>query len=152
MACSTVSESWGSNWGAIFGFMTLFCGFLVLAPSMSTSADGVIRRWVDVFWTSDPRLQAMKTSAIRYVYFGVLSVYTLLGFIMLCLKQPEALLLIATTIYNFALGISCLHTLAVNCWLLPKELRPNWFSKLALGSAGVFFFTVACLATMAKFV
>ena len=28
--------------------MTLFCGFLVLAPSAATTADGVLRRWVDV--------------------------------------------------------------------------------------------------------
>ncbi|QDU79448.1 hypothetical protein Pla110_11580 [Polystyrenella longa] len=149
---STAISSFGAEWGAFFGFMTLFCGFLVLAPSMSTSADGVIRRWVDVFWTASPRLQKMKTSAIRYVYFSVLTVYTVLGLIMLSLEQPESLLLIATTIYNFALGISCIHTLVVNCWLLPKELRPNWFSKLALGMTGLFFFTVACLSTLAKFV
>ena len=149
---SSVAASMGSSWGAAFGFMTLFCGFLVLAPSMSTSADGVIRRWVDVCWTASPQLRAMKTTAIRYVYFIVLAVYTVLGLIMLTREKPEALLLIATTIYNFALGISCLHTLAVNCFLLPKELQPGWFSKIALASAGIFFFTVACLATAAKFV
>ncbi|MCA9040978.1 MAG: Nramp family divalent metal transporter [Planctomycetaceae bacterium] len=148
---STVGTSWGTQWGACFGFLTLFCGFLVLAPSMSTSADGVIRRWVDVFWTASPRLRQMNPRAIRYVYFVVLAVYTLMGLMMLCLEKPESLLLIATTIYNFALGISCIHTLVVNCWLLPKELQPNWFSKLALGSTGLFFFAVACLSTLAKF-
>ena len=28
------------------------CGFLVLAPTMATAADGIVRRWVDVFWTA----------------------------------------------------------------------------------------------------
>ena len=38
-------------------FMTIFCGFLVLAPTVSTTADGIIRRWVDVFWTSSRRMR-----------------------------------------------------------------------------------------------
>jgi hypothetical protein len=40
----------GAAWGNLFWGLTLFCGFLVLAPSMATTIDGLIRRWVDVVW------------------------------------------------------------------------------------------------------
>jgi hypothetical protein len=40
---------------------------------------------------------------------------------------------------NFALGLSCLHTLAVNVRLLPPELRPGLGSRLALGISGAYF-------------
>ncbi|MBW3541917.1 MAG: Nramp family divalent metal transporter [Planctomycetes bacterium] len=129
--------------GEFFWFMTLFCGFLVLAPSMATSADGVIRRWVDVFWTASPGLRQIKPRNIRYVYFTVLVCYAIFGMVMLSLNEPTALLKIATTIYNFALGFSCWHALVVNLVLLPAPLRPNWFVRIALALAGVFFLVVA---------
>jgi len=66
---------------------------------------------------------------------------------MLSLKQPTELLVIATLIYNFALGFSCWHTLAVNGTLLPKELRPGWPLRVALFLAGAFFWMIATLST-----
>lgn len=151
MTADAVSETVGGNLGHVFWFMTLFCGFLVLAPSMATSADGVVRRWVDVFWTSSKRLRNVDPKNIRYVYFGVLTVYAIFGLTMLTLSKPEALLLIATTIFNFALGFSCWHTLWLNLVLLPKELRPNWFIRIALFSAGCFFWMVATVSALQNF-
>ena len=54
--------------GSFCWFMTIFCGFLVLAPTMSSSADGIIRRWVDAFWTSSARLRAMDPKFIKVLY------------------------------------------------------------------------------------
>jgi hypothetical protein len=126
--------------------MTLFCGFLVLAPSMASTADGFIRRWVDVFWTASPTLRELPPRSIRYVYFSVLLAYAAFGLVMLSLKEPTVLLTIATTIYNLALGFSCWHTLAVNLTLLPRELKPNWFVRLGLFAAGAFFIAIASVA------
>jgi hypothetical protein len=46
---------------------------------------------------------------------------------------------------NVALGLSCLHTLAVNVRLLPPPLRPSWPSRIALGLSGVYFLSMAGL-------
>ena len=151
MTAGAVQDRVGGNLGGIFWFMTLFCGFLVLAPSMATTADGSIRRWVDVFWTSSATLRRMPPKNIRYVYFAVLVIYGLFGMVMLSLEQPTSLLTIATTIFNFALGFSCWHTLAVNCILLPKPLRPNWFIRISLFSSGAFFWIIATVSAMQKF-
>lgn len=150
MTADAVSEAVGGNLGHIFWFLTLFCGFLVLAPSMATSADGVVRRWVDVFWTSSKRLHQVDPKNIRYLYFGVLSIYAIFGLTMLSLQAPEKLLIVATTIFNFALGFSCWHTLWLNLVLLPKEIRPNWFVRIALFSAGCFFWMVATVSALQK--
>ena len=151
MTADGVSEAVGPSLGPFFWFMTLFCGFLVLAPSMAVTADGVIRRWVDVFWTSSRNLREVHPKNIRYVYFGVLAVYAVFGMTMLSLKQPQTLLEIATTIYNFALGFSCWHALAINLILLPRELRPNWFMRIGLFTAGLFFWVIATMSTLSKF-
>lgn len=142
--------AYGESLAPLFGFMTLFCGFLVLAPSMATSADGIIRRWVDVFWTASKTLHKVDPRNIRYVYFGVLTVYAIFGMIMLSLQAPETLLVIATTIFNFALGFSCWHTLWLNLKLLPKELQPNWFVRISLFLSGCFFLLIASISAAQK--
>ncbi|MFQ5731535.1 MAG: Nramp family divalent metal transporter [Planctomycetaceae bacterium] len=151
MTAGAVQDAVGDTLGPLFWFMTLFCGFLVLAPSMATSADGIIRRWVDVFWTSSKRLRQVDPKNIRYIYFGVLTVFVIFGLIMLSLEKPTGLLTIATMFFNFALGFSCLHTVLVNVTLMPKELRPNWFLRISLSLGGLFFLAVATVATMQKF-
>ena len=134
--------------GNAFWFMTVFCGFLVLAPSMSTSADGVIRRWVDVFWTTSDRLRDMPPGAIKTVYFRVLIVYALLGLVTLVSIKPATLLMIAAAIYNYALGISCLHTLYVNRSLLPRQLQARTSMQIALLLAGLFFLFIGCVSSL----
>ncbi len=129
----------GETWGNAFWATTLFCGFLVLAPSMVTTMDGFVRRWVDVFWTASSKLRSLDRSAIKTVYFRVLVGYVAFGFIMLWLNKPTGLIKIATLGYNFALGFSCFHTLAINLTLLPRELRPGWFVRIGLVASGLFF-------------
>ena len=143
-----VGAAWGPDAGVLFWYLTMFCGFLVLAPTMATSADGVIRRWVDVFWTSSARLRKLDPSRIRIVYFKVLAGYAVFGLIMLSVAPPLELLKIATNIFNYALGVSCFHTLAVNVTLLPPELRPGWAMRIGMFLAGSFFTLLAIVTTL----
>jgi hypothetical protein len=146
---AAVSNAWQSeSLGSLFWYLTMFCGLIILWPSTATTADGVLRRWVDVFWTGSPRLQKLKTESIAWVYFGVLCGYTVFGMITLSFGRPTLLLVIAATIYNYALGISCFHVLAVNLILLPKELRPNWFLRIGLMLSGCFFLLLAIVTTL----
>jgi hypothetical protein len=138
-----VGASWGTSLGATFWYLTLLCGFLVLGTSMVTTADGTLRRWVDVFWTGSPRLRQWEPRRIRSLYFGALCGYAVLGVIMLWCVDSSQILVFATTLYNVALGFSCFHVLAVNSILLPRELRPGLFSRTVLVLAGLFFSTLA---------
>lgn len=143
-----VAQRFGPAWGPWFWFLTLACGFLVLGTSMISTADGVLRRWVDVFWTALPFLRKWDPKHIGRLYFTVLCVYLVFGLIMLTIVPGDRLLKIATGIlYNYALGFSCFHVLVVNLTLLPPELRPGWFARCGLIFGGVFFTVVAVMSS-----
>lgn len=136
-----------SRLGETFWYLTLGCGFLVLGTSMATTCDGVLRRWVDVFWTASARLRTLDTHYIGKLYFSMLCVLLVFGLVMLWSGNPTALLVLSTNVYNYALGFSCWHVLAVNLLLLPRELRPGWTARVGLVLSGVFFMIVAVITT-----
>ncbi|MGD9721123.1 MAG: Nramp family divalent metal transporter [Pirellulales bacterium] len=144
----SVGDAWGVTAGSTFWYLTLLCGFMVLGPGMTTSADGAIRRWVDVIWTSSRRLRALDPKRIRVVYFSVLLCYMGIGLVLLSFGKPLGLLKVATLIMNFALGFSCFHTLVINLTLLPRELRPGWFVRCGMLIAGIFFLTLATITAI----
>lgn len=137
----------GEGIGRVFWALTLFCGFLVLGTSLVATIDGVIRRWVDAFWTASRRMRGMSPGDIKYVYFAVLLAYTAFGVLMLWINPPDNLIKYSTIIYNFALGFSCWHTLVINCVLLPRPLRPNWLVRGCMMLAGVFFTALGTVST-----
>jgi hypothetical protein len=144
---------YGEAWGNLFWGMTLLCGFLVLGTTLVSTTDGIIRRWVDVFWTASRRMREVDPKFIRHVYFGTLLAYGAFVLAMLWLNKPAELIKWATLGYNLALGFSCWHTLAINTFLLPRELRPGWFARLALIVGGLFFmllFVVTLTSALAE--
>ena len=148
MTADGVADAVGGTFGPMFWYFTLFCGLLVLSTSMVASSDGVLRRWVDVLWTSSPRLRKWETRDIGRFYFGLLCIFVTLGLTMLILVKGDKLLVWSTNIYNYALGFSCWHTVYVNTALLPRELRPGWIRRTGLILAGTFFMVIAVLTTI----
>lgn len=146
-----VGEMWGSFFVGPFFYMTLACGVLVLWPSVVSSIDGFLRRWVDVIWVGLPAVRKWDPRHIGTLYSSVLLTYAVFGAVILYFGKPKTLLEITTTFYNFALGVSCWHALAVNTLLLPKELRPRLASRIGLILAGMFFFGLGVMMTLAKF-
>lgn len=147
MTADGVSAAVGPTFGPAFWYLTLFCGFLILSTSMATSSDGFLRRWVDMFWTASPRLHTWDPRHIGRLYFGVLCVYAAFGLAMLLLTSGGKLLVWSTMLYNYALGFSCWHVVAVNTLLLPRELRPGGLRRAGLVLGGVFFTCIALLTT-----
>jgi hypothetical protein len=151
MTADGLRHAVGPTFGTFFWLMTLFCGFLVLAPAAVTTFDGALRRWVDLCWTGVPFVRKWDPHRIRWLYFGAVCGYAVFGIIALTFLNPKELLVWATCIYNAALGFSCLHVLAVNLILLPRELRPNWFIRIGLVLGGIFFSALAIITTLANF-
>jgi hypothetical protein len=149
MTADGLRDAAGPQWGQVFWLMTLFCGFLVLAPSAVTTVDGALRRWVDLFWTAIPQVRRWDPHRIRWLYFGAVVAYAAFGVTSLTFLDPRRLLEWATNIYNYALGFSCFHVLAVNSILLPRPLRPNWFIRCGLVLGGLYFTALAIISTMA---
>jgi hypothetical protein len=147
MTANGLRDTAGPQWGQVFWLATLFCGFLVLAPAAVTTIDGALRRWVDLFWTAIPFVRRWDPHRIRWLYFAAVCAYACFGLISLTLLDPQGLLEWSTNIYNYALGFSCFHVLAVNLILLPRDLRPNWFIRCGLVVGGVYFTALAIIAT-----
>ena len=144
---NVVSAESGAGLGTFCWFMTIFCGFLVLAPTMSSSADGIIRRWVDAFWTASAKLREMHPKHIKVVYLRVLICYAIFGCCSLLL-DPGVLIKYATMFFNVALGVSCWHTVAINTKLLPKPLRPHIVIRGLMLLSGAYFFMLGTLAVL----
>jgi hypothetical protein len=149
MTAGGVQKAVGPTWGPLFWYCTILCGFVILSSTVVTTADGVLRRWVDVFWTGSPRLKNWDAKGIRALYFIVLCGYAIFGVTsMTLMKKPEVLVNWATNIYNSALGFSCWHALYVNTSLMPRELRPGRFNRTALFLSGLFFSLLSVMATL----
>ncbi len=148
MTADGLRNAVGPQFGQLFWLATLFCGFLVLAPSAVTTVDGALRRWVDLCWTAVPWMHRLDPHRIRWLYFGAVCAYATFGLTALTLWNPLDLLKWAANIYNAALGFSCFHVLAVNTILLPREIRPGWFIRIALVIGGLFFMALSLVATM----
>jgi hypothetical protein len=139
----------GPQWGRLAWGATLFCGFLVLITSATTTVDGFCRRWVDVTWTAVPALRRLETDKIRYVYFTTLMSLMTLGLVIIWVTdKPGMVFKLATTGYNFAFAFSSWHTLVVNSVLLPKELRPAWWQRAGLVFASCFFLSLGVMSAL----
>ena len=135
----------GGTFGSVCWYTILACGVLVLLPSAASGADGFLRRWLDIAWTGLPVFQRMETHRIRYVYFGFLLTYFLLGLMFLSIARPLTLVVIYGNMGNLALGVNCFHTIRVNRTLLPPDLRPGWGPCAGLAIAGVYYMGMAAM-------
>jgi len=117
----------------------------VLFPVTITTVDAFLRRWVDVVWTSSGHARRLDPHHVFRIYYGFLAGYVLMAAGFLSFASPLWLIVVAANVNNLALGLSCLHTLAVNTRLLPSELRPGRMSRCALGLSGAYFLSLAAL-------
>lgn len=140
------AEAISRRHGQIFWFLTLLCGFLIMAPSQVSQLDQIARRWTDVIWTGSRRLRTVDTHKVKYVYYTILFCYFVWGLLALRLTPNPLVLAIASGVmWNFALGFTALHLLAVMYRLMPRELRPGILPQLGLVACAVFYFTISTL-------
>ncbi len=138
----------GGALGSFCWYMILFCGFLALLPNSTTNADGFMRRWVDVGWSSTKWLRSINPRQIGKLYFGILIAYFVVAVSFLSVANPRWLIVVYGNLGNVALGVSCFHALYVNLTLLPEELKPGWGARLGLILAGAYFISLAALTLL----
>ncbi len=129
--------------GQLLWALTLSCGFLVLAPGQILSGDQIARRWTDIIWTSNRRAQRMSGDQVRWIYYGILTLYGVWGLIALTLFNPLQIAKIAAVLMNIALGWSALHAVYVNRVLLPRQLQSPLIMQFGTLGCGVFFISIS---------
>ena len=97
------------------------------------------RAITDILWTGSSRIRAGRGGDVRVVYYTALAVITAWGIIALRLSQPIILLALSANMAGIVFIISSLHLLYINTRLLPVELRPPMWRRLALIALAVFY-------------
>jgi hypothetical protein len=146
-AAAMTAQAVAAQHGQIFWFLTLLCGFLIMAPTQVSQLDTICRRWTDVLWTGWGRLRGLDGNQVKYVYYTILSLYALWGLTALKLTPDPLVLAISSgVLMNFALGFSALHTLYVSLVLLPQPLRAGWLMRTGLVACAVFYISISAIA------
>lgn len=134
-----------SQKGAIFGGVIAILGVWILFKTQLDILEGMTRAVTDILWTGSSRIRAWRGGDVRIIYYVVLVVVTLWGIIALRLTQPIILLALSANMAGLVMVFSSLHLIYVNSRLLPVELRPPLWRKLALVALSLFYgFFVTC--------
>jgi hypothetical protein len=142
MAAEGIASRYPSFAG-LFWFVTLLCGFLVLAPGQVSAADQISRRWTDIIWTVNKRLQATGPQRVKVVYYSILGLYCVCGLFILWKVPPYLTATIGSVLQNLALGMSALVSLYMNRTLMPKQVQPNWLMQIGSVVCGIFFIGIS---------
>jgi hypothetical protein len=146
-AAAMSAQAIAARHGDIFWFLTLLCGFLILAPTQVSQLDAIARRWTDVLWIGARRLQHLEGNKVKHIYYSLLGVYAIFGLIALRVTPNPLVLAIASGVMlNFALAFSAVHSLYVNLTLLPRDLRPGWTMRIGLVACAVLYFCISAVA------
>ena len=132
----------------LFWTLTLFCGFIILAPGQVSVNDQIARRWTDILWNTTKWARRFGGTKVKYLYYGILIIFCLWGLLALSLFDPLQILKISTVLQNVALGFSSLHALYITRALVPRELRPSLFMQLGVVVGGVFFLGISVVVLM----
>lgn len=146
-AAAISAQAIAARHGQIFWYATLLCGFVIMAPTQVSQIDTIARRWTDILWVGWGRLKRIDEHNVKYVYYTILAVYCLWGLIALRLTPNPLVLAIASGVmWNFALGFTAIHTLAVVRTLLPRQLRPGSWECAGLVACAAFYLGISGIA------
>ena len=133
--------------GQVFWFLTLLCGFLIMAPTQVSQLDQIARRWTDVLWIGSRRLHNVEPHKVKRVYYTLLALYCVWGLIALRVVPNPLVLAIATGVmWNFAFAFTSLHLLWVMLRLMPPALRPHWVQCAGLVLAALLYAGISAIA------
>lgn len=135
-----------SRVGQFMWFAVLFCGFLVLVPNITTTAESCAVPWVKRVGTA----LCCSAGGIRTAFATSSSARRArtprsAWFRSRCGTRSR-LLKWAAALYNAAMGFSCWHVLAVNLILLPREAAPELVPRIGLVLGGLFFMGLSVIS------
>jgi len=136
---AALAQAVGTQKGAIFGGIIAVLGVWILFKAQLDILEGMTRAITDILWTGSSRIRAWRGGDVRVVYYSVLAVISLWGIIALRMTQPIILLSLSANMAGIVFIVSSLHLLYVNTRLLPRELRPPMWRRVALVALALFY-------------
>jgi len=136
---AALAQAVATQKGAIFGGAIAILGVWILFKAQLDILEGMTRGITDILWAGSARIRAWRGGDVRVVYYSVLTVLSVWGILALRLTQPIILLSLSANMAGIVFIISSFHVLYVNTRLLPLELRPPMWRRLALVALGLFY-------------
>ena len=136
---AALAQAVATQKGAIFGLIIAFLGVWLLFKTQLDILDAMSRAITDILWTGSARIRAWRGGDVRIVYYTTLTIISLWGIIAMRLTQPIILLALGANMAGIVFIISSIHLLYVNTRLLPVELRPPMWRRLALVALALFY-------------
>jgi len=136
---AALAQAVATQKGAIFGGAIAILGVWILFKTQLDILEGMTRAITDILWTGSTRIRSWRGGDVRVVYYSVLVVISIWGILALRLTQPIVLLTLSANMAGIVFIISSLHLLYVNTRLLPVELRPPLWRRLALVALALFY-------------
>jgi hypothetical protein len=136
---AALAQAVATQKGAIFGGAIAILGVWILFKAQLDILEGMTRGITDILWAGSARIRAWRGGDVRVVYYSVLTVLSIWGILALRLTQPIILLPLSANMAGIVFIISSIHLLYVNTRLLPIELRPPMWRRLALVALALFY-------------
>lgn len=128
-------------------FITLLVGFWILYSTQLGITDVFVRTVTDMIWSGSSHVRAWRGGDIRFVYYGVLTLFTIWGvFILLSGVRPLFLVLLGANMAGLNFVFLGLHTLYINRKFLPAQLCPPLWREVVVVLGVVFFAFFFCNA------
>ncbi|WP_328807790.1 Nramp family divalent metal transporter [Nonomuraea antri] len=139
VALSAMSDAVSSAGSAVLG--TIFLGFIALIGLNATLGlfDSFSRGQADMTYNFVPGAKKLRMS---HLYAGFLWGVIVFGILILLFGPadgPSGILDTLAFLSTFAMGAYCVTLLLVNNRMLPKPIRPRWWTNLIIGFGAVFY-------------
>lgn len=134
-----LAERIGARSGPLLALFVAFLGAWLLFKTQLDQLEGMVRALTDILWTGSRRVRAWRGGDVRVVYYTVLAVVVCWAMIALRLVQPVVLLQIGANVAGAVFVLAAPHLLYVNTVLLPVELRPPMWRRVALVGMTLFY-------------
>jgi hypothetical protein len=143
---AALADSIGAQAGPALATVIALLGVWILFKTQLDILEGMVRAITDILWTGSSRVRSWRQGDVRAVYYSVLGLLVLWGIIALKLAQPIVLLQLGANIGGVVFVLASLHLLYVNTRLLPPELRPPVWRRVALVGMAMFYAFFAVLS------
>ncbi|MEJ7608346.1 MAG: Nramp family divalent metal transporter, partial [Bryobacteraceae bacterium] len=64
-ASALTAQAIADQHGRVFWYLTLLCGFMIMAPTQVSQLDGIARRWTDVIWIGSRRFRNLEGNEVK---------------------------------------------------------------------------------------
>ncbi|MFI7700072.1 Nramp family divalent metal transporter [Nonomuraea sp. NPDC049480] len=139
VALSAMSNAVSSAGSSVLG--TIFLGFIALIGLNATLGlfDSFSRGQADMTYNFVPGAKKLRMS---HLYAGFLWGVIIFGILILLFGPadgPSGILDTLAFLSTFAMGAYCVTLLLVNNRMLPKPIRPKWWTNVIIGFGAVFY-------------